>query len=149
MPPSSCRRVDPASRRSIAAFSQRMPPVQKLTTVLPARSSRWRGGVRELGEPLDAPVERARESAVVDLEGVARVEQDDLATLVVVALIEPARSVRGATAGARPAPGRIVGWSMRMISRLTLTSMLANGCSSDQLSFVGAPRIAGRRGARR
>src|SRR5688500_8143318 len=49
-----------------------------------------RGGrLRELREPLDAPVDRAREGAVLHLERVPGVEEDDLAAVVVVALIEP------------------------------------------------------------
>ncbi len=47
--------------------------------------------VRELGE---APIERAVERTMFQLEGVARVEHDEFAAVVVVALIEPARQRR-------------------------------------------------------
>jgi hypothetical protein len=106
---------------------------------------------REFGELGDAPVDRAVEGAVVDLEGVARVQQSRLAALVVVALVEPALEGGASTPGARPAAGWMAGWSMRMISRLTFTSMRRNGCAADQLSLASrsAKRASARRSARK
>ena len=70
------RASSPASRMQIAAFSQRMPPVQKLTTVLPSSCAVWASqGLREVAELLQAPVDRAFEGAVIHLEGVAGVQQ--------------------------------------------------------------------------
>ncbi len=106
MPPSSCKASTPRSPRYSAAFSQRMPPVQKLTTVLPSSSARRAAAasgncVKRSMRQSSAPVERA----VVDLERVAGVEQHHLAAGVVVSLIEPAtqrlRRDRGRPVGGR------------------------------------------------
>src|SRR5690606_26276292 len=45
--------------------------------------------VGKLGEALDAPIDGARERPVVDFKGVARIEHDDIAALVIMPLVEP------------------------------------------------------------
>ena len=127
-----------ALAQNSAAFSQRMPPVQKLTTVLPSSSARC--GATASGNcvnSLDAPVERAVERAVSRPRrrcGCRAARARGPASSRPCA--SQRASVAGATAGARPCCGRIVGWSMRMISRLTLTSIRRTAARRDQLSFV-------------
>ncbi|CPJ92972.1 Uncharacterised protein [Bordetella pertussis] len=131
----------------MAAFSQRMPPVQKLTTVLPA-SAAWlsrtacgncvKRSMRQSSAPRNVPTSTSNALRVSSITSSRPWSSRPWAS--------QRRSVAASTAGARPASGRMAGWSMRMISRFTLTSSLRNGMRADSLYL--ACRSAKRASAR-
>ena len=137
MPPSSWYTCSsPSSRIRMAAFSQRMPPVQKLTTVLSCKAALW--ARRAGGNSVNLSMRQS-----IALSNVPWSTSNALRVSSVTTSRPPSSwpcanqrcSVAGSTDGARPCAGAMVGWSMRMISRLTLTSIFRNGTVADQLSL--------------
>ncbi len=87
----------------MAAFSQRMPPVQNDTTVLPSSSALWAATAwRKIAEFRNVVFHRVLEGTHGHLEGIACIEHHHGAAGVVVALVEPALEIHGPH-GRRPA----------------------------------------------
>ena len=109
-----------------AAFSQRMPPVQKLTTVAPSSACRQSGdGARQLGEAVDRQAQGTGKGAVRDFLAVSRIEQDQPATAVVLAAArssapdraaQPQRARPPKGVGMRPAEADDLGFDLDLES---------------------------------
>ncbi len=127
-----------------AAFSQRMPPVQKLTTVLPSSSARWASNaagksenfaMRQSCVPSKVPASTSKSFRVSSIATARPASSWPCAS--------QRASVAGSTAAARPCCGWIVGWFMRISSFLIFTFRRLNGIVSLKLSLVARPANGG------
>ena len=127
-----------------AAFSQRMPPVQKLTTVLPSSSARWASNAA--GKSLNLSMRQSCVPSKVPASTSNALRVSSSATSRPSSswpCASQRASVAGSTDAARPCCGWIVGWFMRISSFLIFTFRRLNGIVSLKLSLVARPANGG------